>query len=286
MTDVETVLRSRLHEQLDDIHPSTLTSARALSSGHRARRRRSIVLAGSAALALFAGGAGAMTALQSQPTHESVIPASGLPTRTVAYAEQLRAGDFASIRADMTPATRAALSESALRSVWHQALATYGDPTGVGSPVVDAGTVTTVRVPLQFSRGTVDLRVAYDDRGDVVGVTLLTSGVEQLPDASQALQETARQVVADLADGRFGRVHARFDARMSAGLPAAALGRAWQQVAVDLHGGFVSTGGLSSTRIAGNTVIDIYCTMQRGDLNVRVSFNDVGRISGLYLLDT
>jgi hypothetical protein len=285
MTDVETVLRSGLHAQLDDIEPSTLTAQRALRAGRRAHRARSVVVAAAAGAVLLTGGLTAALRAGDDKAAESIAPASQLTTRAVTYVEQFRAGDFATIRTDMTAGTRGVLTESTLRSGWRETVAAYGSPTGIGDPVVESGSVVTVRVPVRFQRGEINFRVTYGGDGRVIGVTLLTAGLRRLPAAPSALETTARQVVDDLAAGRYENGRSHFDANMTQKLPTDALRSAWQQVAIEQHGGLVSVGGLTATEVGGHTVLDVFCTMHRGELKVRVAFDDVGRIAGLFLLE-
>jgi YD repeat-containing protein len=285
MTDLETVLRSQLHDRLDDLEPSPMTAQRAVMRGHRVQRRRTAVVAVTAAVTLLAGAATGAALLPGGSDGGESVAASTLLDRTAAYAGQFRTRDFASIRLDMTPSTRSVLSEALLRSGWQQTVDAYGPATGVGPAVVETGRVVTVRVPVHFKRGDANLRVTYDASGRIIGVTLLTANVSALPAAPSALEATARRVVDELVNGHFDIVRARFDATMTRGLSTAQLRSAWQQVAVDKHGGFRSTGGVTATEVSGNTVIDVFCTMRIGELKVRIAFDQLGRISGLYLLE-
>jgi YD repeat-containing protein len=286
MSDVETVLRNQLHDRLDDLEPSTLTAQRALRGGQRARRRRTAIVAATAAAVLIAAG---ITAVSLDGTgagrQESITSASGLGDRTTAYAGQFRDGDFAGIRADMTPDTRSALSEAALRSGWTQVVAAYGRLDSIGKATVTDSGNTIVLVPLRFARGAVDMRVTYDEQGAVIGVTLLNAGLEDLPPDAEGLKTRAREVVAALSTGRYQDVYAQFDDTMSKGLPVSKLKRDWELVADGMHGGFVAIGGATTRQSSGNTVVDVFCTMRKGELKVRVSFGKSRKISGMYFLE-
>jgi hypothetical protein len=285
VTDVENLLRERLHDQLDGINPSTTTARQALQAGYRARRRRNAVVAAATAFALVAAGGIAVAVISRTPSsHDSVLPASALPERTVAYAHQFQTGDFAGIRADMTPSVRAQLPEQRLRSTWQEALDTLGPLVRVGPATLDAGT-TTYLVPLHFRSGDANMRVTYDDNDEVIGITLLSAQVEQLRAVPSALAVEARQVVDDLANERFTAVRDRFDDQMRRLFSAGKIGSSWKAVAVTQHGGFVAAGGMSATKVLGATVVDVYCTMRRGELKVQIAFDDRGPISGLVLLE-
>ncbi|MDX6200482.1 MAG: uncharacterized protein QOJ79_3633 [Actinomycetota bacterium] len=285
MTDVETILHSRLHEQLDDIAPSSLTTQHALRAGHRARRRRSAAVAAVAVVALLGGATTGVALLRSGSDHsESVIAAAPLADRTLAYAEQFRDGNFASIRSDMTPDVRAQLSERRLKDAWQMAVETFGPFAHPDPPAIrDAGSRATYLLRLHFDKGDVNMRVTYDDDGAVIGLTLLSAQVEKLATVPADLAAASRQIVDDLAQGRFDSVRTRFDDRMSRLLPVQKLRDGWQTAAVQEHGGFISTGGMTATRVLGATVVDVFCTMKRGELKVRISFDDRGAVIGLLL---
>lgn len=282
MTDVESLLRARLHAELDVIEPSTLTAREAVRAGQRARRRRTAVLSTAAAGVVIAGGAIGLSALgRNGPARDSVVATAGLGDRTVSYAEQFRDGDFAAIRADMTPEVRALLAESKLRSVWEQALDGLG-PLQRIDPAVKDGRATYLSA-LHFRRGDANLRVTYDDAGRVIGITLLEASAAQLDVVPPELASTSDEVVDALAHGRWEEVRARFDSTMTRLLTVGQLRDSWQQAAVREHGGFVSAGGMTATKVRGITVVDVFCTMKRGELRVRISYDDAGRIAGLLL---
>jgi hypothetical protein len=285
MTDVETLLRNGLHEQLDGITPSTLIASGALRAGHRARRRRVALVSATAALALLLGAATGATLLRGGPDrHESVVATAGPADRTVTYAEQFHKGDFAGIRADMTPDVRAALSERRLKDAWQQALELFGPFVRLEPPAMrDPDTAATYLLRVHFRDGDVNMRVTYDDSQAVIGITLLSAQVEKLSRVPIDLAAAARQIVDDLAQGRYDAVRSRFDEHMKQFLSVAQLRDGWQAAAVRQHGGFVSTGGMTATRVLGATVVDVFCTMQRGELKVRISFDNRGAIGGLFL---
>jgi hypothetical protein len=286
VTDIETVLRAQLHDRLDGVEASTLTAPEALASGRRARRRRTAVVAVAGALVLVAAGITAASLAGSrEQKQESVTAASAVTVRAHTYAEQFRNGDFASIRADMTAPTRAALTEATLRSGWTEVVAAYGSISAIGEPSVTGNGNTTVLVPLRFARGPVDMRVTFDGEGQVIGVTLLNAGLDELPVDSANLETRAREVVASLSGGRYNDVYAQFDTTMQQTLPVRKLELDWRAVADGLHGGFVSAGGATARSIAGNTVVDVFCTMRKGELKVRVSYGTGGKINGLYFLE-
>lgn len=284
MNDVESLLRSRLHAELDELEPSTLTAREALRSGRRARRRRTAVISATTAVVLLAAGITVVSVLgHRSTTRESVIAAGGLADRTVTYAEQFRDGDFAGIRGDMTPAVRSQLPEARLRAVWQQALDLFGPLVRITPAVLDADSTATYLSPLHFRGGDANLRVTYDGAGRVIGITLLSASVEQLASVPPRLATASRQLIEDLAAGRYALVRGRFDATMTRLFSEQQLRDGWQQAAVRQHGGFVSIGGMTATTVSGATVVDVFCTMKRGELKVRISFDGSGRVSGLLL---
>ncbi len=284
MTDVETLLRHRLHAELDGLEPSTLTARAAVRAGHRARRRRTAVVAAATALVVIGGGVTGLSLVdRGAPARDSIFATGGLADRTAAYAEQFRDGDFASIRRDMTPEVRDLLPESKLRTVWQEAVTDLGALVGVTPAVKDSDSTETYRSPLHFRSGEANLRVTYDGAGRVIGITLLNASVERLDVVPPALASTSDEVVDALAQGRYEEVRARFDNTMTQLLTVAQLRDGWRQAAVREHGGFVATASITATKMRGATVVDVLCTMKRGELRVRISYDNAGLINGLLL---
>jgi len=284
MTDVESLLRHRLHAELDGLEPSTLTAREAVRAGHRARRRRTALIAAATALVVIGGGVTGLSLLdRGRPARDSIVATGGLADRTAAYAAQFRDGDFASIRQDMTPEVRDLLPESKLRTVWQEVITDLGALVRITPAVKDSDSTATYLSSLRFRSGDANLRVTYDGAGRVIGITLLDASVERLDVVPPALADASREVVSALAEGRFEAVRARFDDRMARLLTVASLRDGWRQAAVREHGGFVATRSMTATKVRGATVVDVLCTMRRGELKVRISYDNAGLISGLLL---
>lgn len=285
MTDLETRLREHLHDRLDPLQSGSLLPAQALRAGRRGQRRRHVVIATALAVALVGGGAGAV-AVSDREDRAVLVPASGLTDRTVEYARQIANGEYALLRGDMTPTTRADLTEERFGEVWAKVVKALGPYQGAGRAVLESKRPwPTVRVPLRFRDGAADLRVTYDEEGAVIGVTLLT-GTGTPISTPPELERAARAIVAELAAGRFDRVGGRFDEQMARAVPEASLRAAWQSVAIDRYDGLTRVLTISATSVGAATVLDVLCEMRRGTLKVRVSFDEEGLVNGLFLLAT
>ena len=283
MTDVEARLREHLHDRLDPLEAGSLLPAQVLRSGRRARRIRTTAIAAAVAVIVTGGATGAVLAMGGRD-RAAVVPATGLSERTVAYARQIAGEDYGPIRDDMTDRTRDALTEERFRDVWARVVDALGPYESVGAPVVEPQPPgTTVRVPLRFRHGVADLRVTYRGDGKVIGVTLLVgSGAPTA--ASAGLERAAREVVADLAAGRWAEVRSRFDETMTDALSEDRLRASWEAVAEARYDGFVRVEQVTTSTVGAHAVLDVLCEMRNGRLRVRVAFDREERISGLFLL--
>ncbi|MFC4854346.1 DUF3887 domain-containing protein [Actinophytocola glycyrrhizae] len=95
--------------------------------------------------------------------------------------------------------------------------------------------------------------------------------------------EKAVALLADLAAGRWAAVRRDFDARMAAELTTEKIVDVWAQV-VGLIGAYERMGEPVALRLGNHTVVNVPLHCEAGQLTGRVSFNDDGTVSGLFLL--
>lgn len=279
MTDLETSLRQHLHDSLDPLQPGPAFSENVVRAGQRQRRRRLGAALSVAVLLLGTGSAALLTRHKDNPRTQL---ASSLGNRSLDYATALARGEVETVREAMTPSVKTSLSADLLRTGWREVESAYGRVRSIGTAVHEGGSLDTWRVPVTLDRGSVNIRLTYDEAGRVIGVTVLTAGATS---NSPLLEPATRQLVADLAAGRFDAAGARFDARMRSALPVDTLRRGWQDAAVRNHGGFLRIAGITTLHVNGSTVQRALCDMQRGQLVVQVAYNDSGQITGLFLLE-
>lgn len=95
--------------------------------------------------------------------------------------------------------------------------------------------------------------------------------------------EKAVTLLADLTAGRWADVRRDFDTRMAAELTTDKIVEVWAQV-VGMIGAYERMGEPIALRIGGHTVVNVPLHCEAGELTGRVSFNDDGTVSGLFLL--
>jgi hypothetical protein len=100
-----------------------------------------------------------------------------------------------------------------------------------------------------------------------------------LPDAA----ERAVAVLADLVAGRWSEVRRDFDERMTAELTTDTIIDVWTQV-VGTVGAYERMGEPTALRLGDHTVVNVPLHCEAGEITGRVSLNDDGTVSGLFLL--
>ncbi|HVE63176.1 MAG TPA: DUF3887 domain-containing protein [Mycobacteriales bacterium] len=290
MSDLEDRLRDQLHGRLDGVEPAAGLSMGVATRAARIRQRRTALVSGVVALTLVGGVSLAVVVPRWRADRTSIgvtgAPAEGAPgetvgERAVSYAGQFAAGDFESVRADMTPAARSALTAARLRGVWRRlfdagARLEVGDPREsvtdnrpVGSAVVRSSTIRAV------------LRIVVDDDGRIRSVLLTADGDADF-EADPGIRRT-REIVAQLAAGDYQGMRRDFNATMRTGLSARRLQMAWEQMLAQ-YGAFDRVDGVIS-RLQGSTqVVDAVCEFAEGTLKVRVAYDSDQRVAGLFIL--
>lgn len=96
--------------------------------------------------------------------------------------------------------------------------------------------------------------------------------------------ELAGTVIADLAQGRWAEVSARFDDTMRDRLTDEGLAQAWAHI-VGLAGAYESHGDVEAVRAGDFTTTNTPLCFEAGDFVARITFRDDRTVAGLYILD-
>jgi hypothetical protein len=110
-------------------------------------------------------------------------------------------------------------------------------------------------------------------------------GAESGGQGQAALVAQARQVVEDIDAARYGELRERFDDNLMKMLSEDQLAKAWD-VFTNVKGDFES---ISSTEVVERgrfTVVNVLVDMERENGQVRVSFDNDGKVAGFFLLNT
>lgn len=131
--------------------------------------------------------------------------------------------------------------------------------------------------------------------GDVLGVTrqaaFLRFGRPIDPRTGEAMSNAvlpdagprATALLIDWIEGRYDQVVARFDARMAGALPPDALAAAWARV-VGTAGEYERMGEPLVRQVGDHTVADIPLSFEAAEMKGRVSYDQAGQVSGLFVV--
>ena len=102
------------------------------------------------------------------------------------------------------------------------------------------------------------------------------------PGSVQDRKSSAKEVVNKLVSGDFEGIRANFNEEMKQGLSAAKMKEVWT-AAIQYHGTFKSQGEPNNIQQQGYDVYSIRCEMERSPMEVIVSYDQNGKIGGLWV---
>ena len=108
------------------------------------------------------------------------------------------------------------------------------------------------------------------------------TGAPMRADVPPATAERAVAIVAFLADGRWERARANFNAQMSEAIDAAQLAEAWARTA-SIVGVYEGMGEPFARRAADHIVVEIPLHFEAGEATARVVFDADDMVAGLWL---
>ncbi len=97
------------------------------------------------------------------------------------------------------------------------------------------------------------------------------------------VEDTARQTILALREGRFTEVADRFDERMRQALPPDRLAAIWKQLTAQV-GSLQRIGTVTTQEQGSTTIASVTCVFRDAPLLAQLAFDDQGRISGLHFL--
>jgi len=295
MTELESALREGLHDRLDQVGSDSVGDLGRGVPYRAARiRRRHAALVSVAAASVLLAGVGAAIAVprwrEAPATVRVTVDPSPTPTpggsevasRTEEYVRQFAAGDFESIREDMTTTARTALTVDRISTVWRSMVGS-GSAVDIGpaqsSKTGDRRVGFAVAESRQYA-GTV--YVVFDD-GKVSGLLMVASNRQGASQTDPSVRR-AEQIVEQLASNDVAGARRDFDETMLAGLSEEQLSSTWAQVE-RTYGPWQSHGDhLVTVTRSGFRVVDVISYFYEGVMKVRVSFDDRRRVAGLYVL--
>ncbi|MDX9973186.1 MAG: DUF3887 domain-containing protein [FCB group bacterium] len=95
-------------------------------------------------------------------------------------------------------------------------------------------------------------------------------------------QVIAKDLVTALAAGDTAKATSNFDAKMASAMPASQLAEVWAQV-TSQFGAFKTQLGTRTEKIQGYNVVLVNCEFERATLDIQVTVDDAGKVSGLFV---
>jgi hypothetical protein len=92
----------------------------------------------------------------------------------------------------------------------------------------------------------------------------------------------AQEVATAMTRGDFVAVASRFDATMKAALPQSKLAETWNAVGAQA-GAFKKQLGTRTEKVQGMDAVFVTCEFERAKLDIQVTVNSMGQVSGLFL---
>jgi dienelactone hydrolase len=96
-------------------------------------------------------------------------------------------------------------------------------------------------------------------------------------------EATAREVVQDLASGKFNAIEAQYDDAMLNALPRGKLAEAWSGI-IAQAGAFQKITAVQSSEVQGYQRVSVTCEFEKAELIAQVVFESNGRLAGLRFL--
>ena len=129
----------------------------------------------------------------------------------------------------------------------------------------------------QFQRHKVELKLMFDDSNQIT--YLRVAAISDL--SPESMETSAREITDLLRQRQFDEVSAKFNERMKGVMPTDRLEASWVHVLMHL-GAFK---GIKAPRKAPESdSVDVRCEFENGPMIVRVAFDLVGKVSGLWML--
>ena len=116
----------------------------------------------------------------------------------------------------------------------------------------------------------------------VLGFMFVACEQGEVPCATD-LTVPARGFIGMLAKGDFAHVYGKFDAAMKDAMPVEQIEGAWQSLQSQV-GEFRDIVGVRQVKEQGYDVVYVTCAFEKGELDVKVVYNDRMEVSGLWFL--
>ncbi len=199
--------------------------------------------------------------------------------------DSMAKGDFTAATKDFDAQMNAAMSPEKLRETWSQYTTEVGAfKSRTGDRETDEGGFHIVLVACQFAKTVADIKIVFDQDGKIGGlwfVPHVSPSAAKLP-AGYASKH-AEAMVDFMAKGNFASATKDFDSTMSSVMSADKLRETWSQLTAQV-GAFNSRTGTHETDSGGYYTAYVACQFEKSPLDVKVVFDQDGKIGGLWFV--
>ena len=209
----------------------------------------------------------------------------------VAVIEAMNKGDFTSVEGLFDTSMHAAINAQKLSEIWKSTqdqLGTYQSQLGVN--VTKEIGFDTVYVTCLFAKGTADIKLVFNSKGEMSGLWLLPANSVDLTQKGTVVSESeAIPLAISYADKLINKDYegmvAGFDGTMKSALTASTLKTTWEGLEKQA-GAFKKRAGTRSVPLAGSQVVYVTCVFEKASLDIKIVFDTQKKISGLWIIPT
>lgn len=129
----------------------------------------------------------------------------------------------------------------------------------------------------QFQRHKVELKLTFGDSNQITYLRI--AAISDL--SPESMEASAREIADLLRQGQFDEISSKFNDRMKGNMPPERLEASWAHILMHL-GAFKTIKPPRKDPEADR--VDVRCEFENGPMIVRVAFDLVGKVSGLWML--
>lgn len=221
-----------------------------------------------------------VTAFPSQPKE-----------RGMAVIDAMNKGDFTSVESLFDTAMHAAVNARKLAEIWKSIQVPIGPYQGqLGGKVAKEGGFDSVYVTCLFAKGTADIKLVFNSKGEMSGLWFLPANTVALSQKGTVVSESeAIPLAISYADKLIHKDYegmvAGFDGTMKSALTASTLKTTWEGLEKQA-GAFKKRAGSRAVPLAGSQVVYVTCVFEKASLDIKIVFNTQKQISGLWIIPT
>jgi dienelactone hydrolase len=231
-------------------------------------------------------GAAVAWAQPGETTESGGITASGITASAKDFVADLSAGEFSRAVARFNGTMARVLPADKLKGVWNGVVAKAGPfQRQLAARAEKIGEHEAVFVTCQFQKGPLDVKVVFDREKRIAGLFFAPSRPAENPFEIAERRAAAEAYVGQLARAKSPRAVEKFDAAMRRAAPPEKLKNVWDDL-IARSGSFQEQVGVRNEKANPYDIVLVTCRFEKTTLDVKVVFDEAGRISGMFFVPT